>query len=154
MPSKKSKAILRIEILDNHPDHVLLADYLKSTGDAKGQVLAAVTACFYPIAIAQKPNVSRQEKEMALSEAIRELDRQKSYLIDRYRIFEQIEQPSRPSSCVSFPSLPQGADRASDRSAAFAPTFSTSSEDDEDADGNDDSSYSIGDPTLPVQLNF
>lgn len=149
MPNKKSKAILRIEILDNHPDHVLLADYLKSTGDAKGQVLAAITAYFYPIAIAQKQNVSRQEKEMALADATRELDSRKSYLIDRYRIFEQIEQPSRSLPSVDLSLLPP----RTYQTAPLAPPSSIS-EEDEDADANDDSSYSIGDLTSPAHLNF
>jgi hypothetical protein len=85
MPIKKAKGVLRIEFLDNYPDQVLLADYLRSTGDAKGQVLTATKTSLYALALAKQADISHQDLEMALSQTIRDLDNQKSYVLDYYR---------------------------------------------------------------------
>jgi hypothetical protein len=89
--NKKVQGVLRIEFLDNYPTQVLLANYLRGTGDAKGHVLSAAIAYFYPIALAKTRGISQQDKEMALLDAIRGLENQKKYLIDYYRIHQGIE---------------------------------------------------------------
>ncbi len=91
MTNKKVQGVLRIEFLDNYPTQVLLANYLRGTGDAKGHVLSAAIAYFYPIALAKTKGISQQDKEMALLDAIRGLENQKKYLIDYYRIHQGIE---------------------------------------------------------------
>jgi hypothetical protein len=94
----KVRGVLRVEFLDNYPIQVILANYLRGTGDAKGHVLAATTTYFYPIALAKNTGVSRQDKEMALLDALRNLDNQKKYLIDYYRVHEGIEINIEPFS--------------------------------------------------------
>lgn len=97
MPIKKAKGVLRIEFLDSYPDQVLIANYLRSTGDAKGQVYAATKAYLYALALAKQTDASHQDLEMTLSQTIRDLDNQKSYILDYYRVFKQIELPSESS---------------------------------------------------------
>jgi hypothetical protein len=143
MVDKKVKGVLRIEFLDNYPTQVLLANYLRGTGDAKAHVLAATTTYFYPIALAKTKGGSHQEKQMALLDAIRGLENQKKYLIDYYRIHQGIEiaPDSFPQAIVtntlSVPSAPQ------------IPIDKDSDDDDED-----DYQCQIGNPNALATLNF
>lgn len=85
----KKAGVLRVEFLENYPDQILLANYLRSTGDAKAQVLAATKAFFYPLAMIDQ-QVDRKFKEIALADALRELDSHRKKLIDYFQILEQI----------------------------------------------------------------
>jgi hypothetical protein len=157
MAMKKAKGILRIEFLDNHPAQVILADYLRSTGDAKGHVLTATTAYFYAIALTKQADVSRQEKEMALAEAIRGLDTQKRHLIDYYRIFEKTDLSLESLPIVDLSSI----QRFSPPPGLTVPVDSISSipevnkvEQEENDDDDDEYQCRVGDPNSPVTLNF
>lgn len=86
----KKTGVLRIEFLENYPEQILLADYLRATGDAKAQVLAATKAFFYPLAMIDQP-VDRKIKKIALADAVRELDNHRKKLIDHFQILEQID---------------------------------------------------------------
>ena len=86
----KKTGVLRIEFLENYPDQILLADYLRSTGDAKAQVLAATKAFFFPLAMLDQ-QVDRKIKKIALADALREIDNQRKKLTDHFQILEQID---------------------------------------------------------------
>jgi hypothetical protein len=88
----KKAGVLRVEFLENYPDQILLANYLRSTGDAKAQVLAATKAFFYPLAMIDQ-SVDRKFKEIALADALRELDNHRKKLTDYFQILEQINLP-------------------------------------------------------------
>jgi hypothetical protein len=105
MAAKKSKGILRIEFLDTHPDQILLANYLRSTGDAKKNVFEATKRSLYALALSHDGTKSKAELEMALSNAITDLHAQIKILTEHFRIFEGIELPSESSarSSISTP---------------------------------------------------
>lgn len=125
MVEKKSKGILRVEFLDNHSDQMLLANYLRSTGDAKGAVFDATKRSLYALALAKQGTSSKPELEMALSLAVSGLEVQIKYITEHFRIFEGIELPSEPSTRSSMPLVP-------------LPSISTFSREYEDEDDEDD----------------
>jgi hypothetical protein len=108
MVAKKSKGILRIEFLDTHPDQILLANYLRSTGDAKGAVFEATKRSLYALALSKDGTKSKSELEMALSIAVTDLQSQIKTLTEHFRIFESIELPSESiaRSSISIPPPP------------------------------------------------
>jgi hypothetical protein len=108
MVAKKSNGILRIEFLDTHPDQILLANYLRSTGDAKGAVFEATKRSLYALALSKDGTKSKSELEMALSIAVTDLQSQIKTLTEHFRIFESIELPSESiaRSSISIPPPP------------------------------------------------
>jgi hypothetical protein len=141
MTNKKVQGVLRIEFLDNYPTQVLLANYLRGTGDAKGHVLSAAIAYFYPIALAKTKGISRQDKQMALLDALRGLDNQKKYLIDYYHIHEGIEIAHDPLVNAGSP--------------ATMPSSSTPQTiEDDDDDDDDDAPVCLTFANDNVSLNF
>jgi hypothetical protein len=143
MVDKKVRGVLRIEFLDNYPIQVVLANYLRGTGDAKGHVLSAAMAHFYPIALAKTKGVSQQDKQMALLDAIRGLENQKKYLIDYYRIHQGIE---------IAPDLPQVGSSTIVTNTLSVPSAPQIFSDDDDED--DDYQCQIGNPNSLATLNF
>jgi hypothetical protein len=107
MVAKKSNGILRIEFLDTHPDQILLANYLRSTGDAKGAVFEATKRSLYALALSKDGTKSKAELEMALSITVSNLNAQINVITEHFRIFESIELPSeslaRSSISTSIP---------------------------------------------------
>jgi hypothetical protein len=132
MVAKKSNGILRIEFLDTHPDQILLANYLRSTGDAKGAVFEATKRSLYALALSKDGTKSKSELEMALSIAVTDLQSQIKTLTEHFRIFESIELPSEslPRSLISTPIPP----------VSIAPTSlpATRLMDEDDEDEDDD----------------
>ncbi len=149
MVAKKSNGILRIEFLDTHPDQILLANYLRSTGDAKGAVFEATKRSLYALALSKDGTKSKSELEMALSIAITDLQSQIKILTEHFRIFESIELPSEslPRSSIPLVSIPP---------ISIAPTSIPAAglmdEDDEDDDDDDLACLTL--TNTNVALNF
>ncbi len=91
MTDKKLNPVFTVKFLDTHSDQVILADYLKSTNDAKGQVLTATKAHFYPVALSEDPNSSDEDIELAILESLQLLWGQMNYIVDYHRIKRKIQ---------------------------------------------------------------
>jgi hypothetical protein len=144
MVAKKSKGILRIEFLDTHPDQILLANYLRSTGDAKGAVFEATKRSLYALALSKDGTKSKSELEMALSIAVTDLQSQIKTLTEHFRIFESIELPSESiaRSSISIPPPPP------------IPLAGRVVEEDDDDDDDDNDSACLTLTNTNIALNF
>jgi hypothetical protein len=100
MTDKKLNPVFTVKFLDTDSDQVILADYLKSTNDAKGQVLTATKAHFYAIALSEDPNSSDEEIELAILESLQLLWGQMNYIVDYHRIKRKIQ--LSPQSLMRF----------------------------------------------------
>jgi DNA polymerase III psi subunit len=90
MTIKKAKKLLTIDLLDNDPDELLLANYLKSNKNVKGQLLAAAKAHFRAIAVSEDPNNADEDVELAILESLQLLWGQMNYIVDYHRIKRKI----------------------------------------------------------------
>ncbi|AFY92902.1 hypothetical protein [Chamaesiphon minutus] len=100
MTIKKIKKLLTIDLLDNDPDELLLANYLKSNKNVKGQLLAAAKAHFRANALSEDPNNTDEDVELAILEALQSLWRQMNYIVDYHRIKRKIH--LTPQSLMRF----------------------------------------------------
>ncbi len=100
MTDKKLNPAFTVKFLDTDSDQVILADYLKSTNDAKGQVLTATKAHFYAVALSEDPNSSDEDIELAILESLQSLWGQMNYIVDYHRIKRKIQ--LTPQSLMRF----------------------------------------------------
>ena len=100
MTDKKLNPVLTVKFLDTDSDQIILADYLKSTNDAKGHVLTAIKAHFYAIALSEDPNSSDEDIELAILESLQSLWGQMNYIVDYHRIKRKIQ--LTPQSLMRF----------------------------------------------------
>jgi hypothetical protein len=100
MTDKKLNPVFTVKFLDTDSDQIILADYLKSTNDAKGQVLTATKAHFYAIALSEDPNSSDEDLELAILESLQSLWGQMNYIVDYHRIKRKIQ--LTPQSLMRF----------------------------------------------------
>ena len=100
MTDKKLNPVFTVKFLDTDSDQIILADYLKSTNDAKGQVLTATKAHFYAIALSEDPNSSDEDIELAILESLQLLWGQMNYIVDYHRIKRKIQ--LTPQSLMRF----------------------------------------------------
>ncbi len=100
MTDKKLNPVLTVKFLDTDSDQIILADYLKSTNDAKGQVLTATKAHFYAVALSEDPNSSDEDIELAILESLQSLWGQMNYIVDYHRIKRKIQ--LTPQSLMRF----------------------------------------------------
>jgi hypothetical protein len=100
MTDKKLNPVFTVKFLDTDPDEVILADYLKSTSDAKGKVLTAIKAHFYAVALSEDPNSSDEDIELAILDSLQSLWGQMNYIVDYHRIKRKIQIP--PQSLMRF----------------------------------------------------
>jgi hypothetical protein len=100
MTDKKLNPVFTVKFLDTDPDQIILADYLKSTNDAKGHVLTATKAHFYAIALSEDPNSSDEDIELAILESLQLLWGQMNYIVDYHRIKRKIQ--LSPQSLMRF----------------------------------------------------
>jgi hypothetical protein len=100
MVTKKAKRLLGVEFLDNDPDELILANYLKSKKDVKGQVLNATKAHLYAIALSEDPNSADEDVELAILESLQSLWGQMNYIVDYHRIRRKIH--LTPQSLMRF----------------------------------------------------
>lgn len=154
MVAKKSNGILRIEFLDTHPDQILLANYLRSTGDAKGAVFEATKRSLYALALSKDGTKSKSELEMALSIAITDLQAQIKILTEHFRIFESIELPSEslPRSSIPLVSIPPISIPPISIAPTSIPAAGLMDEDDEDDEDDDLACLTL--TNTNVALNF
>jgi hypothetical protein len=82
MTAKKSKRLLSVDFLDNHPEQIELARFLSSGWDAKSKVIAATKSHFYAIALADNPNSSDEDLQIAVLDSLRCLWLQMGYIVD------------------------------------------------------------------------
>jgi hypothetical protein len=82
MTAKKSKRLLSVDFLDNHPEQIELARFLSSGWDAKSKVIAATKSHFYAIALADNPNSSDEDLQIAVLDSLRCLWMQMGYIVD------------------------------------------------------------------------
>jgi hypothetical protein len=150
MVAKKSKGILRIEFLDTDHEQILLANYLRATGDAKGAVFQSTKRSLYALALSKDGTKSKQELEMALSIAITDLQSQIKTLTEHFRIFESIELPCESSnrSLIStpiYPSIPP----------SIPSVGRVVEEEEEDEDDDEDDGYlTLTNTNTNIALNF
>jgi hypothetical protein len=95
MTIKKAKRLITIDLLDNDPDELLLANYLKSNKNVKGQLLEAAKAHFRANALSEDPNNTDEDVELAILEALQSLWRQMNYIVDHHRIKRKIHLTSQ-----------------------------------------------------------
>ena len=100
MTDKKLNPVFTVKFLDTDSDQVILADYLKSTNDAKGQVLTATKAHFYAVALSEDPNSSDEDIELAILESLQSLWGQMNYIVNYHRIKRKIQ--LTPQSLMRF----------------------------------------------------
>jgi hypothetical protein len=100
MTDKKLNPVFTVKFLDTDSDQIILADYLKSTNDAKGQVLTATKAHFYAVALSEDPNSSDEDIELAILESLQSLWGQMNYIVDYHRIKRKIQ--LSPQSLMRF----------------------------------------------------
>lgn len=100
MAIKKAKRLLAIEFLDNDPKEQRLANYLKSTHNAKRKVLTTAQAHLYSIALSEDPSSSDEDIEIAMLESLRLLWGQMNYIVDYHRIKRKIQ--ITPQSLMRF----------------------------------------------------
>jgi hypothetical protein len=100
MTIKKIKKLLTIDLLDNDPDELLLANYLKSNKNVKGQLLAAAKAHFRANALSEDPNNTDEDVELAILESLQTLWCQMNYIVDYHRIKRKIH--LTPQSLMRF----------------------------------------------------
>lgn len=82
MTAKKSKRLLSIEFLDNHPEQVVLAKHLSGGWDAKAKVVAATKDHFYPLALAEDLSISDEDVKIALLDSLRCMWMQMGRMVD------------------------------------------------------------------------
>lgn len=100
MAIKKARRLLAIEFLDNDLKEMRLANYLKSTNNAKGKLLTTAQAHLYSIALSEDPSSSDEDIEIAMLESLRSLWAQMNYIVDYHRIKRKIQ--ITPQSLMRF----------------------------------------------------
>ena len=100
MVIKKARRLLAIEFLDNDIKELRLANYLKSTNNAKGKLLTTAQAHLYSIALSEDPSSSDEDIEIAMLESLRLLLGQMNYIVDYHRIKQKIQ--ITPQSLMRF----------------------------------------------------
>jgi hypothetical protein len=100
MAIKKARRLLAIEFLDNDLKELRLANYLKSTNNAKGKLLITAQAHLYSIALSEDPSSSDEDIEIAMLESLRLLWGQMNYIVDYHRIKRKIQ--ITPQSLMRF----------------------------------------------------
>jgi hypothetical protein len=95
---------IRLNIIETDLQEVRISKYLRGTSKIKPHIMEAVTAYWYPIALAEELDSSDEEVEMALLDSLRILSAQMTHLVDYQRVKRKINLPAE--SLMRFGLLP------------------------------------------------
>jgi hypothetical protein len=94
MATKKTRDILKVNIIETNPRQVLLAQYLRDTGNISSQLMSAADAFYYSYALGADRAVSDSAVELAVSESVLALSNQIMRLLNFHRIDRGIVLPN------------------------------------------------------------
>jgi hypothetical protein len=126
---------IRLNIIETDLQEVRISKYLRGTSKIKPHIMEAITAYWYPIALAEEPDSSDEEVEMALLDSLRILSAQMTHLVDYQRVKRKINLPAESLMRFGLLPIPQPSTRqqsAVEISQSLAHLTDLPSEDDED----------------------
>jgi hypothetical protein len=94
MATTKTRGILKANIIETNPRQVLLAQYLRDTGNISSQLIGAAEAFYYSHALAADRSTSDSAVELAVSESVLALSGQIMRVLNFHRIDRQIILPN------------------------------------------------------------
>lgn len=158
MTIKRVKKLLTIDLLDNDPDELLLANYLKLNKNVKGQLLAAAKAYFRANALSEDPDNADEDVELAILEALKSLWGQMNYIVDYHRIKRKIH--LTPQSLmrfglgtIAFESIVSPPQPRTQPLSRMRVIHEPEGDEDENEDEDEESSSSISDGDIPKNLS-
>ncbi len=115
MTKKPPQNVIRINIIETDPQEVSIAKYLRNTGKIKSQLMESISAYWYSIALAEDPDRSDEEVEIALSKSLSMLSAQMNHLIEYHRIKRKIHLPPESLMRLGLRSTSQSVMQSQDR---------------------------------------
>jgi hypothetical protein len=115
MTKKPPQNVIRINIIETDPQEVSIAKYLRNTGKIKSQLMESSSAYWYSIALAEDPDRSDEEVEIALSKSLSMLSAQMNHLLEYHRIKRKIHLPPESLMRLGLMATSQSVMQSQDR---------------------------------------